>query len=158
MTTDFLITRRNPTGTDEVARTVKYVKDLASLRVMEKFEIERIYWTSRGVSWGIVTEKDIDHLLAANVEWVHPYRDLASLYPLKGKIVRNVEAVLTAQVSTRKARLRDLTNDCDKQLGLSTGVSLMIVRHLIASKRWQVNMSELIQPSRNITLAGLHST
>ena len=39
---------------------VKYAKDLASERVMEKFEVERVYWSSRGVDWGVVTEHEID--------------------------------------------------------------------------------------------------
>jgi len=33
---------------------------IAASRVMEKFEIEQVYWTAREVDWGIVTELDID--------------------------------------------------------------------------------------------------
>lgn len=157
MTTDFLITVRKPIGTEERARTIKYVEKLSSSRVMEKFEIERIYWTHRGIKWGIVTEKDIDRTVAANVEWVHPYRNLAALFPLKANIVRKIETILTSQVIDGKARLSDLTSACDSQLGLATGTSLMVVRHLIANRRWQVNMSDPIQPAQKITLIAAQS-
>lgn len=157
MTTDFLITIRKPIGSEDQARTVKYVKDLSSIRVMEKFEIERIYWKSRGIQWEIVTEKDIDHILAANIEWVHPYYDLSSLFPLTRNIVRSVETLLTPQVAAGEARLRDLTNACDSQLSLETGMSLMVVRHLLANKRWQVNMSEPLQPAKKIKLIAAQS-
>lgn len=49
MTTDFVNTVHRPVGTIEQARTLKYAKDLASPRVMEKFEIERLYWAAREI-------------------------------------------------------------------------------------------------------------
>ena len=57
MTTDFLITVGNVIHSDNVARTIKYRDKLESVRVMEKFEIERIYWANHDVDWGIVTER-----------------------------------------------------------------------------------------------------
>jgi hypothetical protein len=65
MTTDFVVTIGNMTHSTIVARTIKYENKLASRRVMQKFEIERVYWTSRNVDWGIVTERDISREFAA---------------------------------------------------------------------------------------------
>jgi hypothetical protein len=98
MTTDFLIAMRTPTGISEFARTVKYKKDLASLRVMEKFEIERVYWQLRGVDWKIVTEQDIDPILTTNVRWLHRYRWLHTIAPITEDTVRCVETVLRPQL------------------------------------------------------------
>jgi hypothetical protein len=95
MTTDFVNTVRLPVGTIEHARTLKYAKELASPRVMEKFEIERVYWASRDINWGIVTEREIDPILTKNIRWLHPYRDPASLAPLTDAAIRDVEAALT---------------------------------------------------------------
>ncbi len=152
MTTDFLITIKKNVGIEEHARTIKYVNKLSSIRVMEKFEIERVYWTYRGVNWGISTEKDVDKILAANVEWVHPYRDLSSLFPLTKKIAREVEVILTPQVAEGQSRLSELTSTCDNHLGLARGTSLMVVRHLLAARRWQVDMREPIQPAKKMVL------
>jgi len=59
-TTDFFITIITNGKTEQIARTVKYAKDLSNERTMEKFEIERLYWVNRGVDWKIVTEHDIN--------------------------------------------------------------------------------------------------
>jgi len=155
MTTDFVITVRLPVGTVEQARTLKYAKELASPRVMEKFEIERVYWASRDIDWGIVTEREIDLVLTKNIRWLHPYRDPASLAPLTDAAIRSVEAGLTPRVLEEKLPLRDLTDDCDQQLTLQPGTSLAVVRHLIASGRWQVNMTSPIQAPKRIKLTGV---
>ena len=55
MTTDFIVTTNGNKNTN-VARTIKYKNDLANERVLEKFEIERVYWERQGIDWVIVTE------------------------------------------------------------------------------------------------------
>jgi hypothetical protein len=153
MTTDFVITVRTPTGIMELARTVKYKKDLASLRVMEKFEIERVYWQSRGVDWKIITEQDVDQTLAANVRWLHRYRWLHAIAPITEETIRRVEAVLKPQLTEEnELPLRDLTDACDNSLNLPPGTSLVIVRYLLANRRWEVDMSRPIQPCTRLAL------
>lgn len=66
MTTDFLIT----TDKGLVARTIKSEEELSGKRVRDKFEIERRYWKSCGIPWGIVTEKQIDRTKAKNILWL----------------------------------------------------------------------------------------
>lgn len=48
-TTDVLITVNVNGKTKLKARTIKYSKDLSDKRVIEKFEIERIFWANRNV-------------------------------------------------------------------------------------------------------------
>ena len=67
MTTDFLITKSDGLH----ARTVKCSDELDNKRVVEKFAIEHIYWSSKGVDWKIVTEKEIDREKALNFQWLH---------------------------------------------------------------------------------------
>jgi hypothetical protein len=155
MTSDFLNTVRLRMGTMERARTLKYAKDLGSPRVMEKFEIERVYWAARDVDWGIVTEREIDPALARNIKWLHPYRDPAALAPLTDAAIRNVEAVLTPRVLEENLPLRDLTDECDRRFIFPPGASLAVVRHLIACGRWQVNMTSPIQVPQRLNLIGI---
>jgi len=42
----------------EVEAVIKPSKDLKKKRVIEKFEIERAYYETKGIDWGIVTEKE----------------------------------------------------------------------------------------------------
>ena len=77
MTTDFLITIKNPMGQiKEVVRTLKYKDKLLDQRILEKFEIERIYFEKRGIDWGIVTEQEVDKAVAQNLADIHGYQSL----------------------------------------------------------------------------------
>ena len=49
MTTDFLITISTEDGIKEVARTIKSKDDLLDKRILEKFEIERVFWKKRNI-------------------------------------------------------------------------------------------------------------
>lgn len=74
MTTDFLLTIRQPDGSTRLAaRTLKYTDSLKSGKglkgTLEKFQIERAYWNDRGVDWNIVTEKNVPATLIQNLDW-----------------------------------------------------------------------------------------
>lgn len=152
MTTDFLITLRQGIGTSECARTVKYAKDLSSERVAEKFEIERLYWEERNIDWGIVTELDLDRTMVKNVEWIHSYLDAAHLAPLDAASIRRVEDFLTPKALEARRPLRNLTGESDQAFNLQPGASLSVVRHLIASRRWRVDIGKPIRPSETLFL------
>lgn len=84
--TDVLVTLKQPDGKFRLAaRTLKYQAELddpkTRRRTLEKFELERAIWRSRGVSdWAIVTDQVIGKTLAANLQWLrkaaHPQRHL----------------------------------------------------------------------------------
>ncbi len=77
MTTDFLLTVRQPNGDfKSVARTIKYQQDLNSLRTLEKLEIERRFWMSQGVDWAIVTEEMFTPDLIKNLGLLRRYAKL----------------------------------------------------------------------------------
>lgn len=153
MTTDFVITVRRGFVTEELIGAVKYEKDLQNQRVMEKLAIERTYWKEiRGLNWQIVTETDVDRNVAANVEWIHGYREIQSLAPLTFEQIISIEALLTPQVIQGAFRLRDLTNECDSRLGFPRGTSLGVVRHLIANRHWVVDMNRRIKPTLPLVL------
>jgi hypothetical protein len=152
ITTDFLVTIKTRRGPVDQARTIKYVRDLSSNRVMEKFEIERVYWTSREIDWGIVTENDIDLIVASNVELVHYYRGANMLSPLSKAKIRRIETTITTRVTSECLSLRDLTNDCDEEFGLQPGTSAKVVLHLIANRRWKIDMRTPIQLPKRLVL------
>lgn len=142
-TTDFLITLNINGKTELKARTIKYSKDLSNKRVIEKFEIERIFWANRGVDWKIVTERDMDSTFSFNVEFIH------NAYFLRGsnfnfeKIIY-VEDALRKDLLSQPKSLSELTKDIDTRLGLMPGESLFCVKYLIAHKYWIINMHKPI--------------
>lgn len=148
MTTDFLITVKSDIREITFARTVKYVEKLASRRVMEKFEIERVYWTRRGVDWGIVTERDVPRELVENIRWVHYHKDVNSLAPTPESTIKAVETYLTPVLTAGQKAMRDCTENSDQQFLLQPGTSLAIVRHLIANRRFEVDMNTVVRPEK----------
>ena len=67
MTTDFLITRSDGL----YARTVKSSDELDNPRVIGKFSIEHAYWSSKGIDWKIITERQICRDKALNLQWLY---------------------------------------------------------------------------------------
>lgn len=68
MTIDFLVTYKESDGQlKTVARSIKPFKDLYNKRTLEKLIIEKFYCESVGMEWALVTEKEIDRILAVNL-------------------------------------------------------------------------------------------
>jgi len=152
MTTDFVVSERNGIKEDLRAYTVKYAHKLSSRRVMEKFEIERLYWVRRNAGWLIVTERDIPVELVSNVEWIHSHRDLRSLAPVTQSAVDQVETFLAPRWFSESLPLRIITDECDCALSLPSGTSLAVVRYLLANRRVEVDINKLIQPETIVPL------
>ena len=141
MTTDFLITyKTNVFDTKLIARTVKYEKDLTD-RVWEKFKIERLYWENNNVEWGVITERSLNYALIENVKWIHKYKDITG-YNLNLSLndINYTNKIMRAYILENEQYLTDSTQQVDKMLGLKAGTSLILAKHLIANKIWNVNM------------------
>jgi hypothetical protein len=152
MTTDFVVTIKSNIGVMDVARTVKPVEKLSSNRVLEKFEIERRYWEKRNVSWGIVTEKEIDYVLVENMKWLHNFFYVEDLLPLTDDEIKQIALNLTQRVAEENVSLKDIAAKCDSQFGLEKGSSLCVARHLIANRQWLININQLIKPEQKLQM------
>lgn len=149
MTTDFLITMQNSNGTYEIAVCVKSSTDLSKPRVIQKLKIERYYWSRRGIKWVIITEENVNRIIAKNIEWVHSFynhRTLSALAALP--IFDQIENFLFSLAFGNQLPLRRATNAADKKFQLNAGISLSIVRHLIATRKWTVDMTIPISPEK----------
>ena len=144
-----MVTIRQPIGTKEIARTIKYSEDLTDSRVLEKFEIERLYWKERNIDWGIVTELDIDKTVVENLKWLYKYRDANSLpRAIQPSIIPKLIAYMLPMLKKNTLPLRNITKACDEKFALPSGNSLSLVRHLLATRQWQVNLLKPIQPEK----------
>ena len=153
MTTDFLITVSTPTGNVDWARTIKPSSKLQSQNVIEKLEIERIYWRAKNISWGIVTEREMPRTLVNNIDYLHSHYDIADRVSLTQNEIRGVAEDLTSIITRDNIPLKDATRLCDERLGLQRGDSLTVARHLLATRQWQVNMSIPIEPGKPLALS-----
>lgn len=153
MTTDFLVTIYDSLRVRDVAITVKYSKDLAKRRTLEKLELERKYWERRKIEWKILTEKQINITLIKNIQWLHPLinKNLEFLH-IHPVIFRKIANFMKIVIHQRTTPLRALTDLCDHIFQLQPGTSLLVVRYLIANRIWIVDMNRPIQPEKPLSM------
>ncbi len=150
-TTDFLVTIQRRSVVVDEAIAVKPSQKLASMRVLEKLELERRYWEKRNISWHIVTEREIPLTLVENLKWLIPYQSLQALSPLTAEDVARIRAVLERYLSGAEA-LATVAQKVDDRLGLTPGISLSVARYLLASRLWRADLSEPLGAGRPIHL------
>ncbi|WP_027720847.1 heteromeric transposase endonuclease subunit TnsA [Maridesulfovibrio zosterae] len=130
LTTDFLITVKRAGEILTVARTVKPWRELQKKRTLEKFELERRYWLSKNVDWGIVTENEISTTVAHNVK---------SLHSLKNQGISEdsleIQRALLIQVELQNfSTLSQMLEHIDSKFNRDSGTGLAIFKNLLAKK------------------------
>ena len=66
--TNLLITIKRDNSEEQVAISVKSLSELERKTVIEKMEIERRFWKSKGIQFYVVTEKEINKQLVENIK------------------------------------------------------------------------------------------
>lgn len=150
MTTDFLVIVTSADGERRLARTLKPSADLGSPRVIEKFEIERIYWETQGVDWGIVTEREIPQSLVGNLRSLQGCWDTDNLPAVAVPQIERIEAELHRALSDKSIPLFQAALDCDGRLGFENGTSLAVAKYLIATRRWDIDLHQPIKTEENL--------
>ncbi len=143
MTSDFVIEVRTQSGlTVIVVRSVKSSAALDNPRARELLEIERTYWSERGIDWGLVTEKQISKLLARNISFFHGYYWTDILPAETIQALPEIEELIFQFVLDEPlSPFAKVMQRVDKKLGLDIGSSLAAANHLIARSRLPIDMS-----------------
>ncbi|WP_252244011.1 TnsA endonuclease C-terminal domain-containing protein [Clostridium sp. ZBS14] len=144
LTTSFLITLNENGKLRYIARSVKLASELDQNVSVEKYEILRRYWQSKGIDWGIVTQKEIPVTKAKNIEWVH-----SSLYSteergfLENEVIELQDLLLDSMLDSDQA-IRLIMSRFDKDYNLESGSALFLFKHMIATKKIIVDMDKEI--------------
>lgn len=160
MSTDFLVTTSKDGQHDHVARTLKYKKELMDERVLEKFEIERVYWERQGVQWGIVTELEVPKTMAHNIAFLHSYADLSiiegfeecSTYEIEDMSIYFLQ-VLLAQEKTVKQIAKEMETD----FGMVVGCGLSIFKNLVMTKVIEIDLSEKLDLNKILSIKAVRT-
>ena len=156
LVTDFLLTVKQDGGSVQEARALAPVSSLEDQRTIELLEIERCYWAARGIDWGIVTEHEIPAAFANNVHFLHGHmiNGLSSyLAEERRKVLPDLVPLLTHMVQEQTNQpLNHLTRLCDRQFGCDPGTSLCVVYHLLATRKWRIDMQVPINPHLPLVL------
>lgn len=143
MTTDFLITINKDGRYVDIARTIKSQEDLINKRTVDKFEIERRYWEKQGIDWGIVTEQEINKVVAQNISYIHSYYDIDnidSLVDIEKNCIDDLTIEYIKRVIDGKSSIREISKCFDKDLGLKVGTGICLFRHILIKKIIQVDL------------------
>lgn len=158
MTTDFLLTVDKGNGLVELARTIKMKDELLKQRVIEKFEIERVYWERRQIDWGIVTELEIPKEMARNISYIHDYYDIQQYDAFQNMNQQHIEdlamALLQSVLSESKS-IREVTNVFDKETHMPLGSGMTLFYHLLAQKIIQVDMLEPLNVEQIVVIKSI---
>jgi hypothetical protein len=126
---------------------VKPSERLAEPRVQELLEIKRVRWANRGLRLTIITEREIPSIMCENIKIFRSHYRLAKdRLTISARNILRIEEKLLPRVTRRDTPLKELALECDDRLGFDPSTSLAVVKHLIARKRWLVEMNTLFNP------------
>ena len=137
MTTDFLITKEDGLH----ARTVKCSEELDNPRVIDKFSIEYTYWSSKGIDWKIVTEKQIDRNKALNLQWLYAGEIPEKLLPDPETRLLVHDAVLT-MVDAQGRLSADRITAIEDFFHLKPGCAITIYKSLVLGGEISPNLHQ----------------
>ena len=158
MTTDFLITVSTEDGIKEVARTIKSKDDLLDKRILEKFEIERVFWKKRNIDWAIVTEEEIDKIIAHNISFIQGYRDIKNVdgfTNLDSLEIQDLVYEFIRRIVDDKRSVRAVSLEFDNDMSLESGCGLSIFKYLIINKIIKIDISKKIDVNKNIPILSI---
>lgn len=152
MTSDFVLTIADEPGELNFAFAIKPAAQLSSSRVLEKLEVERIFWQSRKVDWSIVTERELPKILLRNMRWTFPCFQLPRFCDLAPHEVDRIRTTMEPAAVAGRQPLVEITSHCDAALGLKSGTALLLARYFIASQQWVVDLNQPINPRHPLRL------
>lgn len=143
--TTFLITVRDVKNKESyIARSVKSSIELEKKHIIEKFELERRYWESKGIDWGIVTQKDIPVIKTKNIEWVYSSLEDSEERGIDNKTKADLSEELAHILLDSTDTVRKTTSSLDNEFQLEKGTGLYLFKYLIATKKIKVDMDKKI--------------
>ncbi|MDR1703145.1 MAG: TnsA endonuclease N-terminal domain-containing protein [Clostridiales bacterium] len=133
LTCDFMITTRGETK----ARTIKTTIDLNNRRTIDKLEIERRYWITKGVDWKIITEQNISFQKAKNIEWLYMAQDFCIPSEFEHARHMMMQLLLYGRYS-----VLDAVKTVENEYALATGSGIQLFKQLVLDKAITINLDE----------------
>ena len=145
LTTDFLFTMKIRDKVFNLARTVKQAIDLENYRVIEKFEIERRYWKDQNISWGIVTDKEINkyEVFARNIINAREYYSIdkvEGLETLSSNEIKSITEKFKEKIIGCNVVVNEVAGKFQSEQGLGGGVGLAIYKNLIYHRQIEIDL------------------
>ncbi|WP_051556553.1 heteromeric transposase endonuclease subunit TnsA [Alkalihalobacterium bogoriense] len=158
LTTTFLVTKKDHTDSvSHFARSIKDYRQLENAQVIERFEIQRRYWSEKGIDYGIVTNKEIPKVFAKNIEYIHSSYSLHEYGIDIEQQQLYSDVLLHLLIQAGKTQVNEILTHFDREVNVEKGTGLLLFKHLIATKRLMVDMTNAISltmPSNQVLIVG----
>lgn len=154
VTTDLLLTVKSADGgTRRLAWSDKYEKDAAQARVSEKLLIERAWHQLKGDQWFLKTERELDHRLISNLNWIH-YMERPNVdQDFDPGLVEQIKTKLKNRLLNSRRPLYEEANICDTEIPeCPKGGSLFLARMFLARKIWRADLATWDRASQPLRL------
>jgi hypothetical protein len=125
LTTDLLITKVKDGVTSYLAIAVKPAAKLLEKSILDKLEIERLWWNSIGVEWVLATENDVSETVGDNLMWIsHYFREIDFNY---AAIDTSVLPELALMMPTGVYLIGDVINQVSNHFNFSIDQSKLLL-------------------------------
>jgi hypothetical protein len=152
LTLDLLVRYRKNEGHVTFGTAIKPSTAFLKPRVLQLLDIQERFCNEDGIRFLRTTEKEIAITRALNIDFVHSTRNVAERPQYLKDAVPAAEALLYERLLNNPGSpFGDIAETVDQDVGLKEGMSIWIIRHLIATKAWLVDMDSYIDSSRPLT-------
>jgi hypothetical protein len=149
LTTDFLVDFIEDDIHYQNAVSILYSSSLKNKSILKDALIRKIFWEERGVKFSIYTEKSLPLNKAKSIRWFWNERDRKNVPIREDEELWKLESILRNRIiESPKNIIGDLCYEIDQSLKLPPGVSINVVKYMIANNFWMVDMDEALSSNR----------
>ncbi|WP_417438886.1 TnsA endonuclease N-terminal domain-containing protein [Idiomarina sp.] len=150
ITTDFLLTRFIDGKKIYEAISVKPEHDVSNRRVLEKLELERVWWELLSVKFSYFIGNELTQIQSSNINWAtHPLRSEKQIF------TEDELSIAASFLSLGKHLIREICYLFIDKLKLQHEASLTMLRSLIGRKKITVDLSFPLENSDFIEILSI---
>lgn len=135
ITTTFLVTLINGKN---IAISCKNQSELYKSNTQLKLEIERRYWSYKGVQWGIITNKELPKNRLKNIKWIMLGEEIDEEMYFK------ISSIILETIEELDGKLSDYIEWISKRYGFSKEEVLTVVKEMIKRNNLEVDLDKEI--------------
>ena len=152
ITTDFLLTRLIGGQVTYEAISVKPEDESDEQRVLEKLEIERVWWELLGVKFSYYIGNELTQIQSRNINWAtHPLRSEMEVF------TEHEMDFATSFLISGNHFIRDISDQFVNEMGMKHEMALTMLRSLIGSKRVNVDLSSSLENANFINIFNIRN-
>ncbi|WP_220815797.1 TnsA endonuclease N-terminal domain-containing protein [Pseudomonas paralcaligenes] len=146
LTTDFLITVLDANGGERlIARSLKYLSEFEQAskaelnRILEKLDLERMYWERRGVEWRLTLYENLSKTRIDNLLVLRSYANITPEIASEKNIKQMLEVIALAKFD--QVPVREFIKKIAKVIYMQYRDAKKLFFHLVWNRRIEVDLN-----------------